>query len=320
MGKQGISTVQNVGDGVDLVLAERDLRVHAAEIDMAAIILAGAVAVEQNIIGLADSFAPVRVFPDPLSKSVFNEFLLTLGDGRLFLVQNGNSAPFLIVLVIKNADILQVKCRFDDLIGIDALCAVGTDGLHVAAILAFTFDTPFTGDFRIVDLHAPLRAAGCAQRFKDKLAHIRRVQPCRTQPHGNFAGGEVGGLHLRERISVDLILRVLVCLALGNRPFLTHIAGEVFICGQVFLMPIVFAGVSGVQKNHALEVRKQVFLVLAGEPAHIVHIHMGLFPDGQGQGLHRCVYLFSGFVAADGALGEQVRLAFQVPVLVQNFQ
>lgn len=101
MGKQGISTVQNVRDGVDLVLAERDLRVHAAEIDMAAIILAGAVAVEQNIIGLADSFAPVRVFPDPLSKSVFNEFLLTLGDGRLFLVQNGNSAPFLIVLVIK---------------------------------------------------------------------------------------------------------------------------------------------------------------------------------------------------------------------------
>ena len=29
MGKQGISTVQNVRDGVDLVLAECDLRVHA---------------------------------------------------------------------------------------------------------------------------------------------------------------------------------------------------------------------------------------------------------------------------------------------------
>ena len=85
-------------------------------------------------------------------------------------------------------------------------------------------------------------------------------------------------------------------------------------------MPIVLAGVSGVQKNHALEIRKQRFLILAGEPAHIVHIHMGFLPNGQGQGLHRCVYLFSGFVAADGALGEQVRLAFQVPVLVQNFQ
>ena len=29
MGKQSISTIQNVGDGVDLVFAERDLRVHA---------------------------------------------------------------------------------------------------------------------------------------------------------------------------------------------------------------------------------------------------------------------------------------------------
>ncbi len=45
MGKQGISTVQNVRDGVDLVLAERDLRVDAAEIDMAAIILTGAVGI-----------------------------------------------------------------------------------------------------------------------------------------------------------------------------------------------------------------------------------------------------------------------------------
>ena len=121
MSQQSIAAVEDVSDGVDLVLAERDLRVHAAEIDVTAIILAGAVAVEQDIVGLTDGFAPVRVFPDPLSKSVFNEFLLTLGDGCLFLVQNGNSAPFLIVLVIKNADILQLKCRFDDLIALTRL-------------------------------------------------------------------------------------------------------------------------------------------------------------------------------------------------------
>ena len=47
---------------------------------------------------------------------------------------------------------------------------------------------------------------------------------------------------------------------------------------------------------------------------------MSLFANGQRQRLHRCVYLFSGFVAADGALGEQVGLVLQVPVLVQNFQ
>ena len=213
---------------------------------MTAIILAGAVAVEQNIIGLTDGLAPVRVFPDPLSKGILDQLLLALGDGCLFLIQNGNSAAFLIVVVIKNADILQIQGNFDDFIGVDALCAVGTDGLHIAAILALAFDAPFTGDFRIVDLHAPLRAAGCPQRFEDKPADIFGVQPCSAQPDGDLAGGEVGGLHLRERISVGLILRVLFRLALGNRQFLTHIAGKILVRGQVFLMPVVLAGVSGV--------------------------------------------------------------------------
>ena len=112
---------------------------------MTAIILTGAVAVEQDIIGLTDGFAPVRVFPDPLSKSVFNEFLLALGDGRLFLVQNGNSAPFLIVLVIKNADIFQVQGVLNDLIGVNAFGAVGADGLDIAAILALVLNTPLAG-------------------------------------------------------------------------------------------------------------------------------------------------------------------------------
>ena len=169
-----------------------------------------------------------------------------------------------------------------------------------------------------MDLHTPLRAAGCSQRFKNKPADIFGVQPGSAQPDGDLAGGEVYRLHLCQSIGVDLILRVLLRLALGNCQFLTHIAGKVFVRGQVIF--IYALGVVRVEKHHAGQLGKQRFLVLAGEPAHIVHIHMGFLSDGQGQGLHRCVYLFSGFVAADGALGEQVRLPFQVPVLVQNFQ
>ena len=105
---------------------------------------------------------------------------------------------------------------------------------------------------------------------------------------------------------------------MGNCQFLTHIAGKVFVRGQVLF--IYALGVVRVEKHHAGQLGKQRFLVLAGEPAHIVHIHMGLFPNGQRQRLHRRVYLFSRFVAADGALGKQVCLALQVPILVQNFQ
>ena len=287
---------------------------------MTAIILTGTVAVEQNIVALTDGLAPVRVFPNPLGKSLFNEFLLALGNGGFLFIEDGGPPPIRVILIIENTDILQIQGVLDDLIGVDALCAVGADGLDIAAILALAFDAPFTGDAGIVDLHAPLGAAGCSQRFEDKPADIFGVQPCSAQPDGDLAGSEVGGLHLRQCLGVDLILRVLFCLALGNRQFLTHIARKILVCGQVFLMPIVLAGISGVQKNHALEVRKQRFLILAGEPAHIVHIHMGLFANGQRQRLHRCIYLFSGFVTADGALGEQVCLPFQVPILVQNFQ
>ena len=85
-------------------------------------------------------------------------------------------------------------------------------------------------------------------------------------------------------------------------------------------MPVIFAGVGRVQKNHALEVRKQGFLVLAGEPAHIFHVHTGLFAYGQRQRLHRRIYLFGGLVTADGALGKQVGLALQIFLLVQYFQ
>ena len=310
MSQQSISTVENVGDGVDLVLAERDLRVHARKADVAAIILAGAVAVEQDIVGLTDGFASIRVFPDPFGKGVFNEFLLALGDGGFLLVEDSGFPAIGIVHIIKNTDILQIQGVLNDLIGVDALGAVGADGLDIAAIRAFAFDAPFTCDAGIVDLHAPLRAAGCPQRFEDKPADIFGVQPCSAQPDGDLAGGEVDGLHPRQRLGVDPILRVLFRLALGNRQFLTHIAGKILIRGQVFLMSIVLTGVSGVQKNHALEVRKQRFLILAGESAHIVHIHMSLFANGQRQRLHRCVYLFGGLVAADGALGEQVRLPF----------
>ena len=142
---------------------------------MTAIILTGTVAVEQDIVGLADGFAPVRVFPNPLGKGFFNELLLALGDGRFLLVEDSGFPAIGIVHIIKNADIFQVQGVLNDLISVDALGAVGAVGLHIAAILALAFDAPFTGDAGIVDLHAPLHAAWCAQRFEDELAHISGV-------------------------------------------------------------------------------------------------------------------------------------------------
>ena len=184
--------------------------------------------------------------------------------------------------------------------------------------MVLALNAPLAGDAGVVDFHFETGAAGCIQSIEDELADIFRIQPCRAQPDGDLAGGQVYRLHLCECVGVDLILRVLLRLCLGNRPFLTHIAGKVFIGRQVlFIYALV---VVRVEKYHAGQLRKQRFFILAGESAHIVHIHMSLFANGQRQRLHRRVYFFGGLVAADGALGEQVGLPFQVPVLVQNFQ
>ena len=111
---------------------------------MTAIILTGTVAVEQNIIGLTDSLAPVRVFPDPLGKGILDQLLLALRDGGFLLVEDSGFPAIGIVHIIENTDIFQVQGVLNDLVGVDAFGAVGADGLDIAAIRAFAFNAPTT--------------------------------------------------------------------------------------------------------------------------------------------------------------------------------
>ena len=46
MGKQGVTAVENVCNGINLMRPQRDLRIDSHEIQVAAVILAGANAVE----------------------------------------------------------------------------------------------------------------------------------------------------------------------------------------------------------------------------------------------------------------------------------
>ena len=75
-----------------------------------------------------------------------------------------------------------------------------------------------------------------------------------------------------------------------------------------------------IQEYNALQLGEQGFFVLAGQPAHVVHIHMGLFPDGERQCFYCRIHLFGRFMAANCALCEQVSLALQIFLLIQHFQ
>ena len=52
MGQERVAAIQHMGDGIQLVLPEGNLRVHAAEGDVAAVVLAGPSGIEPLIVKL----------------------------------------------------------------------------------------------------------------------------------------------------------------------------------------------------------------------------------------------------------------------------
>ena len=52
MGKEGVAAVEDMGNGIDLMRPQRDLRIDSHEIQVAAVILTGANAVELLVIQL----------------------------------------------------------------------------------------------------------------------------------------------------------------------------------------------------------------------------------------------------------------------------
>ena len=235
MSQQRVAAIEDVGDGVHLMLPQGDLRIHTAEADVTAIIFTGPVAVEQNIVRLADLLPPLRIFPDPLGKRLLQKLLLALCDGGLLFVEHCHAPPISIILIVKNADVFQVQTALDDVVGTGPRRTIGAVRLDIIAILALALDAPLAGDSGVMHLNVPPCTAGCVQRLKDKLPDIRRIQPCGTQLHRNLTGGQVHGLHLLQCLHIGKVLRLCFrfCPHLCQLP--PHVAGQILIGWQVFL-------------------------------------------------------------------------------------
>ena len=231
VGQQRITTVEDVGNGVHLMLPQGDLRIHAAEIDVAAIVFAGPVAVEQDIVRFADLLPPFRVFPYPFRKRFLQKFLLALCNGSLFFIEYRHAPPVRIILIVENADVFQVQTALNDLIGTGPQRAVGIERLDIALILALALNAPLAGDLGVMHHNIPPHTAGRVQRLKDELPDILRIQPCGAQPHGDLTGGQVYGLHLLQCFHIGQVLRIGFCLCPHLRQFPAHIAGQVLIGG-----------------------------------------------------------------------------------------
>ena len=93
------------------------------------------------------------------------------------------------------------------------------------------------------------------------------------------------------------------------------------VAGEVFVRRLPVA-VHRVEEDDAVQLVDEVLLAFAGELGHIRHIHAGFFPNGQGEGFCGGVHAGDGLPLPDGALGEHIRLALELGLvlIVQHFK
>ena len=73
-------------------------------------------------------------------------------------------------------------------------------------------------------------------------------------------------------------------------------------------------------EDYALQLSGQFFFCFSGKLAHIVHIHAGFFRDGHRQCFTCRIHHSHRLMGLDGPFGEHICLAFQLSVLVDDFQ
>ena len=108
MGQERIAAIENVGDSVELVGPQADLRVDAAENDMTPIVFPEAAGIEKLVVFLYQRPAAFRVAPYPVLKSVLDGLLCLLGQGGFLLVQDTALLAVRFLYGVINANIPEV--------------------------------------------------------------------------------------------------------------------------------------------------------------------------------------------------------------------
>ena len=144
MGKEGVAAVEVVGDGIELMLPQGDLRIHARKDQVSAVILPGTGGIEALIVELHQLPPPVGVAPYPVPECLLDGLLLLLGEGGFLTVEDTFFLAVRIPDGVVDAHVPQVQRIFKDFVGVGAVGAVGHAGVDVVvgdAVLAG--DVPF---------------------------------------------------------------------------------------------------------------------------------------------------------------------------------
>ena len=276
--QQCVAAVEDMGNGIDLVRSERDLGVDAHKAHVAAVVLSRTCAVELFIVEPCQLFAPVRIIPNPVGKSLLDQLLLSLSDCCFLLIEYSRFLAVLVLDIVEDPHVLKVERLFHNLIAVDAARTIGVIRFDIRAVVGFTLHVPFARVLREVNMDVPLAVPRCVEQVKHELLCNLRRKPGRTESDRNLACSQVNGLYSLQRSHIlGIILRIELCAA--PRPFelLADIAGKVFIGREILRPAVIVARVHGIQEDNSLQVLKQLLFTLAGQFHHIGHVDLGFF-------------------------------------------
>ena len=193
--KERVATVEDVCNGVLLMLTELDFGVHTAEHDMAAVVLTGTGGIEKLVV-LGNKFLPsVWVSPNPIPERIFDRLLLLLCKGRFLGVEHTTFTPIWVGNGVIDTHITQIQSVLQNLICVGSLRSVGHIGIYVAVgRLRFAGNVPLCRERRVVDFDESPQIIRRLKGLHHKLLNIGLVNPRCTQANLNLGGIKVFGL------------------------------------------------------------------------------------------------------------------------------
>ena len=321
--QKGVVPIQHMGNRIALMLSQIDLRVHAHKMNVTTVILTGSGAVKKLVVLFYQQGAPLRVFPDPASKSVLDGLLFLLGEGGFVLIQH---ALFLAILHdgIINAAVTQVQGILQNLISVGSAGTVGFSGHNVTkASSRFIADPPF-GSVRGVangDGIVVADTIGRLKSFHHELLHNRGGKPCGTQPHINFRCFQIFGLCLGQCVHINLELRVTFRSKLCHPQLIAYITRKVFVRCLPAGFRVVYIG-GRVLEDHTRQFSGDALIVAgsAQQFCHIRQVYFAVFPDGHRQRFAGGIHAGDNSLWPNRPLGEHICLGLEIFILVQILQ
>ena len=132
-----------MSDRIFLMFPKLNFGIHTAENDMASVILTGTDTVELVVIQPYQLFPSCGITPYPILKALLDQLLLRLSDSGFLFIEDSSLFTLIIFGIVENTHIFHIERIFDNLVGIDTLCAVGIVGFQVSTVIGFSLHIPF---------------------------------------------------------------------------------------------------------------------------------------------------------------------------------